>query len=621
MVWLVAILWSVDALLHSPGGTAGFLGHFFSTRAHDVVPRLITAALFFSLGFFVRAEYLRRRSAAELQERTRLAELGAAIGLILAEEATLDSMLQRCTEAIVQHLDALFARVWLYDSREQVLVLRASAGRYTRLDGSHARIRLGAMKIGTIASERTPHLTNHVAGDPLFNDQTWVRQEGIAAFAGHPLVIGDALLGVMGLFSRRPLSSATSSWLAAIAREIALGIRRHESEEAIRRAEQEWSKTFDAMPDLVFTIDADFRIVKANRAFVDRLGAGGAVAGRRCFELIHGGQTPPRSCPHLLARQDGQMHSVEIDEPKLGGHFLLSVAPLTDAAGRPAGAVHVARDINERRRLEKRLETAAYTDELTGLFNRRGFFALAGKHVELARRRKDAVGLLYVDINLMKEINDRWGHKEGDRAIRDAADLLRRTFRKSDIIGRVGGDEFVVLLTELSDAGSQEAVLANLREALAQHRKQTDRPFTLDLSGGIACSAPGVPCSLEELLIQADQRMYLEKGLSRARLRETVRSDRPKLDLRRAPRVPLEAVAAVLVPGGRATLVDISLGGTCVGTPVSLQVGSLCSLDFGVGNGDGEQPLRASVVWSLADGSGAPVEVRCRSGLRFEDAV
>ncbi len=621
MVVFVALFWSVDALLHSPGGVAGFLEHFFSTRAHEVVPRLITSALFFSLGFLLLAEFLRRNAASELREHARLAELGAAIGLILAEEATLAGMLQRCVGTIVAHLDALLARVWLFDAREEVLVLQASAGRYTHLDGRHSRIPLGAKKIGAIASERRPQLTNQVAGDPLFDDQQWVREEGVTAFAAQPLVIGDALLGVMGLFSRRPLSPATGDQLAAMARKVALGIRRHQSEEAIRHAEQEWSKTFDAMPDLVFTVDADFRIAKANRALHQRLGTEAqTIVGRRCFELIHGADAPPAYCPHLLARQDGQMHSLEIFEPNLGGDFLLSVAPLTGAGGHPEGAVHVARDISERKSLQKRLEAAAYTDELTGLFNRRGFFMLAGKQIEVAQRREVAVGLLYVDINQMKEINDRWGHKAGDRALRDAAGVLRRTFRKSDIIGRIGGDEFVVFLSELADAGSREAILANLRRALALHNERVDRPFTLELSGGIAFCAPGASCPIEALLTQADQNMYLEKGLSRTRNRGTVRRDRPQRDPRRSPRVPLEGVVAELVPGGRAALVDINVGGTCVGTAAALQVGSVCELHLGA-VGDGEPPLHATVVWSVALAPGTPADARSRSGLRFEETV
>ena len=168
------------------------------------------------------------------------------------------------------------------------------------------------------------------------------------------------------------------------------------------------------------------------------------------------------------------MHSAEMSEPRLGGDFLVSVAPLTDAAGHPGGAVHVASDISELKRLQRRLETAAYTDELTGLFNRRGFFTLAGKQVELAQRRQARVGLLYVDINLMKEINDRWGHQEGDQALQDTADLLRRTFRKSDIIARSAATSSSSSSRSSRTPAPRRRVLANLRRALAS--TTPDRP-------------------------------------------------------------------------------------------------------------------------------------------------
>ena len=272
---LAALYWSADALLHSSGRRRGdSVEHFFSIETHHVVPRLITAALFFALGFLLRAEYLRRRSAAELRERTRLAELGAAIGLILAEESTLDGMLQRCTEAIVKHLDALFARVWLYDAREGMLVLRASAGTYTHLDGRARPHPLGSGKIGVIARERSAHLTNEVAGDPLFDDQQWVRQEGIVAFAGHPLVIGDALLGVMAVFSRRELPPRRASgWRPSPgkSRSASGGTSRRRRSAAPRRSGRRPSTPCRTS---IFTVDRDFRIVKANRALLERLGVG-----------------------------------------------------------------------------------------------------------------------------------------------------------------------------------------------------------------------------------------------------------------------------------------------------------------------------------------------------------
>src|SRR5207253_3136513 len=107
----------------------------------------------------------RKRAEAERQERSQLALLVGAIGVALNEPGSLQSMLQRCTDLLVAHLDAAFARVWTLSEDEETLELQASSGLYTHLDGAHACVPVGQFKIGLIATERKPHLTNEVQGD------------------------------------------------------------------------------------------------------------------------------------------------------------------------------------------------------------------------------------------------------------------------------------------------------------------------------------------------------------------------------------------------------------------------------------------------------------------------
>lgn len=156
--------------------------------------------------------------------------LQAAIGMALTREGALGSMLQTCVEAIVQHLDVAFARVWTLHASEPVLELQASAGLYTRIDGSHRRVPVGAHKIGRIAEERKPHLTNDVLSDPLVGDSEWARREGMVAFAGYPLLVDGQLVGVVALFSRSALPDDTLTALAAVSDALALGIRRKTTE-------------------------------------------------------------------------------------------------------------------------------------------------------------------------------------------------------------------------------------------------------------------------------------------------------------------------------------------------------------------------------------------------------
>jgi GAF domain-containing protein len=152
----------------------------------------------------------------------------------LGAEVDLAPMLQRCAEAIVSHLGAAFARVWVLDPATETLVLRASAGMYTHLDGGHSRIEVGAYKIGRIAAARAPHLSNDVVNDPELSDPEWARREEMVAFAGYPLLVADQLVGVLGLFARHSLSTEVLALLDAVAGSVALGIRRLDAEAELR---------------------------------------------------------------------------------------------------------------------------------------------------------------------------------------------------------------------------------------------------------------------------------------------------------------------------------------------------------------------------------------------------
>ena len=181
----------------------------------------------------------RKRVAEELAQQMQIEMLGAEIGMALARGDTLRTLLQPCAEAMVKHLDALFARIWTFNKAEDMLELQASAGIYTRIDGSRSRVVLGESKIGVIAQRLQPIITNSVIGDPLFIDQEWAEREGMVAFAGHPLVTGGKLMGVVAIFARKPLADTTLKALASVSDQLALGVRRQWAEEALRKSEKE----------------------------------------------------------------------------------------------------------------------------------------------------------------------------------------------------------------------------------------------------------------------------------------------------------------------------------------------------------------------------------------------
>ena len=182
---------------------------------------------------FMRDISQRKAAETALAERASLAALRADVAALLASGEAVELVLKGCCELLVQHLDAAFARVWTLDETEPVLVLRASAGLYTHLDGPHARVPVGQFKIGRIAQQRRAHLTNDVAHDPNVSDPAWAEREKMTAFAGYPLIAEDRVVGVLALFSRHPLSEAVLGDLAPIADAIAANFERRAAESAL----------------------------------------------------------------------------------------------------------------------------------------------------------------------------------------------------------------------------------------------------------------------------------------------------------------------------------------------------------------------------------------------------
>jgi two-component system cell cycle response regulator len=163
----------------------------------------------------------------------------------------------------------------------------------------------------------------------------------------------------------------------------------------------------------------------------------------------------------------------------------------------------------ERHRLSRQLRELAAIDELTGVRNRRGFLALAEHHLALADRSNEPVALFYVDLDRMKAINDTYGHPEGDRALCTVAALLIQTYRLSDVIGRMGGDEFCVLLT--GGGHDTQTAIARLHEAVDEFNGSSPLPYAVSLSIGAAEYRPSERCSVGELLRRADAAMYEQK--------------------------------------------------------------------------------------------------------------
>lgn len=174
--------------------------------------------------------------------------------------------------------------------------------------------------------------------------------------------------------------------------------------------------------------------------------------------------------------------------------------------------VRAVRYAIERHRMGKELRALSLTDDLTGIYNRRGFLTIAQQQLKMASRMKMGVLLFFADLDDMKLINDNFGHQEGDRALVDSANILKETFRESDVVARMGGDEFAIMAFEESGV-NDEKLADRLQKKIDEHNARKNRPYKLSLSLGIVRCDPDGPCSIDSLLERADKLMYEQKRI------------------------------------------------------------------------------------------------------------
>ncbi|MDQ3523779.1 MAG: PAS domain S-box protein, partial [Chloroflexota bacterium] len=370
------------------------------------------------------------RDISARRERSRQVELSAAVGTALIAQRPLAEQLDQCMQAVVDHLDAAFARVWTVDEADpDVLMLRASAGMYTHLDGHHGRIRIGEYKIGRIASERRPHVSNTVATDPEVSDKEWARREGMVSFAGYPLIVGERLLGVMGLFARHPLDRTTLSILSSIVNAISVGIDRARAERAQRSileretAARRWAQAteiryrelFEGVADAIIVTDANRQFQDANTAAIALLGYERDELLRFRVEDIVASDTDTTRTELSRFSNDGIWQG-ELKLRRKDG----SVVPVEARAAivdLPDGQVFLStiRDITERNHLERlqRDFMAMVTHDLrTPLTSIKGWSQMLRRRHEDARTQRT--------ITYMLTQVDRM-----ERLINDLADLVR----------------------------------------------------------------------------------------------------------------------------------------------------------------------------------------------------
>jgi len=298
-----------------------------------------------------------------------------------------------------------------------------------------------------------------------------------------------------------------------VARRQSLENSRIAAEKALHESGERLRSLMESVEDSIYMVDAEYKYLFMNRKHLERLGLTEKdYIGRSYIDFHSPEETNDfvESVNRVIKTSNTVRNEYFSRRDKR--YFLRTFSPVKNADARTVAVTVVSKDVNDLKSMEEKLRNLTLTDDLTGLYNRRGFFTMVESLLKLARRYKRSVFLLYADMDGLKEINDVLGHHEGDQAIIDTANIIKATFRETDIVARIGGDEFVVIpiADKREDA---EIVAARFKERVMAHNNISGRAYKLSISAGMSCYDPNDPQSIDDLLTQAEKLMYEEKML------------------------------------------------------------------------------------------------------------
>jgi diguanylate cyclase (GGDEF)-like protein/PAS domain S-box-containing protein len=303
---------------------------------------------------------------------------------------------------------------------------------------------------------------------------------------------------------------------------------------ALRETEEHFRNAFDYAAIGMALVSPQGAWLRVNRSLCELVGYSEQKLLDLNFQAITHADDLGNDLANLYRLMQGETPTCQVEKRyvhRLGQIVwaLNSVSLVRDSDNNPAHFIFQIQDINERKRAEAALQSLSLVDELTGLYNRRGFLAVTEQHLANIRRSERVPVILYADLDGLKEINDSLGHHEGDRALVKAAEIFKETFRSSDIVARLGGDEFVALAA-ISPEEDADSLTLRLQEKFSACNTLRNRPYDLSISVGLAHFDDAEAHSIEELMARADRAMYEDKRRKRSREVLTPTFGRPRIE-------------------------------------------------------------------------------------------
>ena len=279
---------------------------------------------------------------------------------------------------------------------------------------------------------------------------------------------------------------------------------RQKAVEALRESEEKYRILLDESSDPIFMFYADGTYRYVNRAFADGVGRRlDEIIGNKIWDVFPKDEADKRFAVVKWVFENGEMRVLEVRVPRSEGdrYYITTAKPILNEKNEVNSVICISKEITERKRMEDELRYISTHDSLTDLYNRH-FFQTEMERIQGGRLFP--VSIVMADLDNLKDINDRHGHKTGDAIIIQAAELMKKNFRSEDIIARIGGDEFGVILTETGEIEMSNIITRFYNEI----EKQQDALFNLSLGWATAQESS----SLVDIMHQADVRMYQEKA-------------------------------------------------------------------------------------------------------------
>ncbi len=367
----------------------------------------------------------------------------------------------------------------------------------------HSKSELIGKTIGDVAPEEIVHKHQE-------HDQALLATPGYQVYEA-PLKAWDGEHHVIFIKTTYLQPDGTVGGIIGILKDMTQRLRAEEELEQLRRFSE---STVQTMTEGLVVTDADGKFTFVNPAAARMLGyTPNEMIDREVLSFV------PKDHHAVVRRADEKRSQGLSDRYELAflnrdgsrRTLLVSGGPRIQGA-KFGGTMAVLTDITDRKQMEEEIRALSLHDELTGLYNRRGFMTLAEHALKTATRMKKTIALLYLDVDNFKKINDAGGHKLGDRALVEVGFILRKSFREADIIGRLGGDEFSVMAMETTKM-NVESLTGRLQDRLDlfNARSSAEAGFTLSVSVGVSTREPDRPEEVAELLSRADVLMYEQK--------------------------------------------------------------------------------------------------------------